>query len=171
MWTIYFLAVGVYNFIIIAKYGWNDIGDWDFYRDVAVYIILAIILTGFLFQIYKSHRDQFHVHKFYIIAYLGVKVFFIIAFSLYYQIFTLSQKDDMINETSYFNLTSTLSTFVEIFNLMFDIVVILYKCDKDILISFSKVDQVTDLKTMFHKPTGKKQLSNQVSSSERWSLL
>ena len=90
---------------------------------------------------------------------------FIIVYSIYYSFYTQSQKDGRINEDNYFKLTSTLSTFVELFNLAFDMIVIVYKKNKDILISFSKVDEVTDLKTRFHKPTRTSQQPNHPSGS------
>ena len=47
---------------------------------------------------------------------------------------------------------TTREAILEFVYLLFDLVIIFYKKNKDILISFSKLDDVSDLKTAYHKP-------------------
>lgn len=131
---------------------------YDFYRDCVISSFLLILIVFFLSQAKKNHRDQYNKHKLGIILYLSAKILFIII--SFFAATAIISLDDSYRDT-----------ILEMFQLAFDFIIVFYKRDRDILISFSKLDNIAEQvhsTTLFHKPSisSASDLTNDKSESE-----
>ena len=133
--------VVTYNIVVACYFKPNKHDQFYilFYRDSVINGTLAVLVFIFIYQARKYHRAEYNQHKWGVFIYLAIKILFgaIVGVCV----------PRMMNLED-----TTRACIIEISYVLSDLVVIFYKKNKDILISFSKLDDISDLKTAYHKP-------------------